>query len=54
MYIPGMDGVKEDHPAAGDPFIQRGFALLSVDCPGQGETREGGIQCTASNVEAIR
>lgn len=51
MYIPGMDGVKEDHPAAGDPFIERGFALLSVDCPGQGETREGGIKCTASNCE---
>ncbi|MBM4297492.1 MAG: hypothetical protein FJ143_07100, partial [Deltaproteobacteria bacterium] len=27
MYIPGMDGVKEDHPASGDPFIERGFAL---------------------------
>ena len=51
MYIPGMDGVKEDHPATGDPFIERGFALLSVDCPGQGETREAGIKCTASNVE---
>jgi dipeptidyl aminopeptidase/acylaminoacyl peptidase len=48
-----MDGVKEDHPAAGDPFIERGFALLSVDCPGHGETRESGIKCTASNVEDI-
>ena len=53
MYIPGMDGVKEDHPASGDPFIERGFALLSVDCPGHGETREGGIKCTASNVEDV-
>ena len=52
MYIPGMDGVKEDHPASGGPFIERGLALLSVDCPGQGETREGGIPCTASNSEA--
>src|SRR5258706_1363264 len=52
MYIPGMDGVKEAHPASGDPFVERGFALLSTDCPGQGETREGGITCTASNVEA--
>ena len=49
MYIPGMDGVKEDHPATGDPIIERGFALLSIDGPGQGETREGGICCTASN-----
>ena len=54
MYIPGMDGVKEDHPASGDPFIERGFALLSVDCPGQGETREGGIKCTASNCRRCR
>ncbi|MGH7875293.1 MAG: alpha/beta hydrolase family protein [Candidatus Binatia bacterium] len=49
MYIPGMDGVKEDHPASGDPFIERGFALFSLDGPGQGETREDGICCTASN-----
>jgi dienelactone hydrolase len=49
MYIPGMDGVKEDTPAAGDPLLERGFAILAIDGPGQGETREGGIKCTASN-----
>jgi dipeptidyl aminopeptidase/acylaminoacyl peptidase len=49
MYIPGMDGVKEDNPASGDPFIEKGFAVLAIDGPGQGETREGGICCTASN-----
>jgi dienelactone hydrolase len=49
MYIPGMDGVKEDNPAGGDPFLERGFAVFAVDGPGQGETREGGITCTASN-----
>ncbi len=49
MYIPGMDGVKEDNPASGDPFIEKGFAVLALDGPGQGETREGGICCTASN-----
>jgi len=49
MYIPGMDGVKEDNPATGDPFIERGFAVLAIDGPGQGETREGGVKCTASN-----
>ena len=49
MYIPGMDGVKEDNPASGDPFIEKGFAVLAIDGPGQGETREGGIPCTASN-----
>jgi fermentation-respiration switch protein FrsA (DUF1100 family) len=49
MYIPGMDGVKEDNPASGDPFIEKGCAVLAIDGPGQGETREGGICCTASN-----
>lgn len=49
MYIPGMDGVKEDTPATGDPFIEHGFAVLAIDGPGQGETRERGITCTASN-----
>lgn len=49
MYIPGMDGVKEDNPASGDPFLERGFAVLAIDGPGQGETREGGLCCTASN-----
>jgi dienelactone hydrolase len=49
MYIPGMDGVKEDNPATGDPFLARGFAVFSIDGPGQGETREGGIKCTAAN-----
>jgi len=49
MYIPGMDGVKEDNPATGDPFIDKGFAVLAIDGPGQGETREASIPCTASN-----
>jgi len=31
MYIPGMDGVKEDNPASGDPFLERGFAVLAID-----------------------
>ena len=49
MYIPGMDGVKEDNPATGDPFLERGIAVLAIDGPGQGQTREGGLTCTASN-----
>jgi dienelactone hydrolase len=49
MYIPGMDGVKEDTPAGGDAFLDRGFAVLAIDGPGQGETREHGIKCTAGN-----
>ena len=51
LYIPGMDGVKEDNPIYGDPFLERGIALLAIDGPGQGETRAGGIKCTASNYE---
>lgn len=51
LYIPGMDGVKEDNPMYGDPFLERGIAVLSIDGPGQGETRAGGVKCTASNYE---
>ena len=35
----------------GDPLLQRGLAILSIDGPGQGETRERGITVTASNCE---
>ncbi|MCZ6623909.1 MAG: prolyl oligopeptidase family serine peptidase [Deltaproteobacteria bacterium] len=51
LYIPGMDGVKEDNPIYSDPFLERGIAVLAIDGPGQGETRARGIQCTASNYE---
>ncbi|MFQ5683273.1 MAG: alpha/beta hydrolase family protein [Candidatus Binatia bacterium] len=49
LYIPGMDGVKEDHPIYGDPFLERGIAVFSMDGPGQGESRVRGVKCTASN-----
>lgn len=49
LYIPGMDGVKEDNPIYGDPFLERGIALFSMDGPGQGETRARGVKCTAPN-----
>lgn len=49
LYIPGMDGVKEDNPMQGDPFLERGIAVLAIDGPGQGETRARGVKCTASN-----
>jgi dipeptidyl aminopeptidase/acylaminoacyl peptidase len=51
LYIPGMDGVKEDHPMYGNPILERGMAMLSVDGPGQGESRERGVKVTASNCE---
>ncbi len=49
LYIPGMDGVKEDNPMQGDPFLERGVAVLAIDGPGQGETRARGVKCTAAN-----
>lgn len=51
LYIPGMDGVKEDNPMYADPLLERGVAILAIDGPGQGETRERGIKCTAANCE---
>ncbi len=51
LYIPGMDGVKEDTPMNADPLLERGVAVLAIDGPGQGETRERGLKCTASNYE---
>jgi dipeptidyl aminopeptidase/acylaminoacyl peptidase len=49
LYIPGMDGVKEDNPIHNDPFLERGIALLAIDGPGQGESRARGVKCTAWN-----
>ena len=49
MYIPGMDGVKEDTPMNNDPLLERGIAVFAIDGPGQGETRERGVKCTAAN-----
>jgi dipeptidyl aminopeptidase/acylaminoacyl peptidase len=46
-----MDGVKEDNPMHNDPLLERSIAVLAIDGPGQGETRERGIKCTASNYE---
>lgn len=51
LYIPGMDGVKEDNPMHNDPLLERGIAVLAIDGPGQGETRERGVKCNASNYE---
>jgi dipeptidyl aminopeptidase/acylaminoacyl peptidase len=51
LYIPGMDGVKEDNPMHNDPLLERGIAVLAIDGPGQGETRERGIKCRATNYE---
>jgi len=62
VYYPGMDAIKEDTAMYADPFRERGFAVLSVDGPGQGASRARGILLTADNsarvgpgaVEALR
>ena len=48
-----MDAVKEETPLYGDPFLDRGIALLSIDPPGRGETRARGIMANASNCEPV-
>lgn len=62
VCYPGMDAIKEDSAMYADPFRERGFAVLSVDGPGQGGSRARGILLTADNsarvgpgaVEALR
>jgi dipeptidyl aminopeptidase/acylaminoacyl peptidase len=44
LHIGGMDGSKENMVAIyGDAAIARGMAVLALDGPGQGETRNRGI-----------
>jgi dipeptidyl aminopeptidase/acylaminoacyl peptidase len=52
LSIPGMDGIKEDTPLYTDPFLERGMALLSLDGPGQGESRARGVKVTGENYGA--
>ena len=45
-----MDGSKENMVALhGDSALARGMAVLALDGPGQGETRNRGITITADN-----
>lgn len=49
---PGMDMFKEDWVAAMKRyFLPRGFACLSIDGPGQGESLLNGLKCTLDNYE---
>jgi cephalosporin-C deacetylase-like acetyl esterase len=49
---PGMDMIKEDFiTIARKHYTSRGIVALSVDGPGQGETREDGVTLSLSNVE---
>jgi cephalosporin-C deacetylase-like acetyl esterase len=52
LLVPGMDMVKEDYPNPNDnQFIKRGMVVLSMDGPGQGETRVHGCKVTLDNYQ---
>lgn len=50
ILIPGMDTFKELQVALyGDKFLERGFAVLAVDGPGQSEALVNGLKLTPEN-----
>jgi dienelactone hydrolase len=50
IVIPGMDTFKEIQIGLyGDKFLERGFATLAVDGPGQSEPLTHGLKLTATN-----
>jgi len=54
LYVPGLDRTKEAFPyvsgaATKNPFGQRGFHVLVIDGPGQGEARMRGIKAYPDN-----
>lgn len=50
VNIPGMDSCKESGAMMyGDPFLERGMAVLCIDGPGQAESCALGIFVTADN-----
>ena len=52
IYVPGMDQTKEAFPkVTGNPFIQRGMHILSMDGPGQGSSNMQKIRATGDNYE---
>ena len=53
LHIGGMDGSKENMVALhGDAALSRGMAVLALDGPGQGETRNRGITISSDNYAA--
>jgi dienelactone hydrolase len=53
LFFPGMDMFKEEFPNAEcNPFARRGIAMLSLDGPGQGETRVKG--CTVTDEKYVK
>ncbi len=52
LQVPGMDMIKEDKPNPQDnPYLKRVMAVLSIDGPGQGETRVNGLKVTLENYQ---
>jgi len=50
VNIPGMDSSKETGVMMhGDPYLERGMAVLSIDGPGQAESVSLGIHVTENN-----
>ena len=53
LHIGGMDGSKENMVALyGDAALSRGMAVLALDGPGQGETRNRGVTISSDNFAA--
>lgn len=52
LLLPGSDMIKEDYPFPHDnQFLKRGMAVLSIDGPGQGETRLNGLTVDLDNYQ---
>ena len=50
LHIGGMDGSKENMVSLhGDSALTRGMAVLALDGPGQGETRNRGVTISSDN-----
>ncbi len=50
LHIGGMDGSKENMVSLhGDSALSRGMAVLALDGPGQGETRNRGVTISSDN-----
>ncbi|MBJ3774618.1 alpha/beta hydrolase family protein [Acuticoccus mangrovi] len=53
VFFPGMDMFKEEFPdVQNNAFAKRGLAVLSLDGPGQGETRVKG--CTVTDEKYVK
>ncbi len=52
VVIPGMDTFKEELVRMyGDKFLERGFVVLAIDGPGQGETLARGLKLNQDNFD---